>query len=227
MGMLRTCTVFVAAVLLSACGSTGIGVGGELVAADADCLLLAELGTSDGWPFTVPDGFEIRFDPPAILNATGEIVAAEGGVIEGDGQAGQRDSAGTSCDRGDVTVIDIESIAAVTPRDPADEQPTAGRSPAWASPGSASMASEWSCEAPDHGDYFLEELFATPEEALRSVATGNPDDYIVQRRVEDVFEYALLGPGDVLDQLVEVLREDDQWGVLAVTSCIGYGPGSQ
>jgi hypothetical protein len=211
MGMLRTCTVFVAAVLVSACGSTGIGVGGELVAADADCLLLAELGTSDGWPFTVPDGF----------------VAAEGGVIEGDGQAGQRDSAGTSCDRGDVTVIDIESIAAVTPRDPADEQPTAGRSPAWASPGSASMASEWSCEAPDHGDYFLEELFATPEEALRSVATGNPDDYIVQRRVEDVFEYALLGPGDVLDQLVEVLREDDQWGVLAVTSCIGYGPGSQ
>lgn len=114
MAMIRVVALsLTAAVLLLGCG-TGIGVGGELVAVRSDCLVLAEPGSADGVSFTVPAGFEIQFDPPAIIDSDGNIFAAEGDIIEGNGQDPDRDSAGTSCDRGQTSVSEIESFHSVT-----------------------------------------------------------------------------------------------------------------
>lgn len=91
----------------------------------------------------------------------------------------------------------------------------------------ASMARvDWTCESPAHGDYFMEELFADPDAALRSVATVDPQAYELESRQKDQYDYVLHGDGDLLSQRVEVRREGEEWGVLAVTSCIGFGAAS-
>lgn len=91
----------------------------------------------------------------------------------------------------------------------------------------ASMArADWICESPAHGDHFMAELFADPDAALRSVATVDPEAYELESRQDDQYDYVLYGDGGAVSQRVEVRREGEEWGVLAVTSCIGYGPAS-
>lgn len=80
---------------------------------------------------------------------------------------------------------------------------------------------DWACPNPEHGDYFMEDLFATPAAALASVdirpsryqATETDTGRGYVRRDQD---------GDV-ERLVELQSQDGQWGVVSVTSCTGFG----
>lgn len=73
-------------------------------------MVLAEPGESDGQPFTLPSGYEIKVSPPSIVGPDGDVIATEGDVIEGNGDTETADSTGTSCDRGVVTVVHAESF---------------------------------------------------------------------------------------------------------------------
>lgn len=85
-------------------------------------------------------------------------------------------------------------------------------------PGQAQRA--WACSEPEHGDYFMDELFATPEAALASVddlSGYEPMDTEAGR------EYVKRDRDGAIERVVEVGSVDGRWGVIAVTSCTGFG----
>lgn len=98
------CVVMVAAGL-AGCGSSGIGLGGTLIAPRPDCVLVAENGRGDGTPFRPPPGWQVTYDPPGVLDPDGRLVAQEGDVIHSGGRSREEDSAGSSCDRGRSDVL--------------------------------------------------------------------------------------------------------------------------
>lgn len=85
----------------------------------------------------------------------------------------------------------------------------------------ASQVEDWACPNPEHGDYFMEELFGTPAAALASVdnepAPYRPTDTDTGRG------YVTRDQGGAIERLVELQSQDGQWGVVSVRSCTGFG----
>ena len=85
----------------------------------------------------------------------------------------------------------------------------------------AEIGGNWACPNPEHGDYFMEELFATPAAALASV-DDEPSRY--QTAETDTGRgYVLRDQDGDVERLVELQPQGDQWGVVSVTSCTGFG----
>lgn len=79
---------------------------------------------------------------------------------------------------------------------------------------------DWACANPEHGDYFMEELFATPSAALASV----DDEPARYRPTEtDAGWYVQRDEDGDVERVVELGSQDGRWGVVSVTSCTGFG----
>lgn len=85
----------------------------------------------------------------------------------------------------------------------------------------AQVEGDWACPNPEHGDYFMEELFATPAAALASV-DHEPSRY--QPTATDTGRgYVKRDQEGDIERLVELQSQDGQWGVVSVSSCTGFG----
>lgn len=80
---------------------------------------------------------------------------------------------------------------------------------------------DWACANPEHGDYFMDELFDSPAVALASV-----DDESTRYQPTEADTgraYVLRDADGDVERLVELQSQGDRWGVISVTSCTGFG----
>lgn len=83
-------------------------------------------------------------------------------------------------------------------------------------------ASDWACETPQHGDYFMDELHDTPQDAVASVV-DDPSAFTTSGDGSSR-EYVDRNDDGAVERLVEIQQDEGaRWGVVAVTSCDGFG----